>query len=87
MHLFGLLGTLMFIVGFVTAMWLGVHKLYSIYVGERARLITSNPGFYIALTAMILGTQLFLAGFLGELITRNSTERNKYIIDEKLNLD
>ncbi|MDR2036419.1 MAG: glycosyltransferase family 2 protein [Bacteroidales bacterium] len=80
MHLFGLLGTLMFIVGLLSAIWLGAQKLYFVYHGIRAGLVTNSPYFYLALTAMILGTQLFLAGFLGEMISRASVDRNAYQI-------
>lgn len=82
MHLFGTLGTLMFIVGFVLAAGLGIHKLTMLKKGLSAPLVTDSPYFYIALTAMILGTQLFVAGFLGELVTRTSPERNVYLIDK-----
>ena len=83
MHLFGLLGSLMFLTGFLSASWLGIQKLYIVHKGLRASLLTDSPYFYLALTTMILGTQLFLAGFLGELISRNSTERNTYHIDKE----
>ena len=86
MHLFGMLGTLMFMVGFFAAMYLGASKLYSVYHNYPARLLTDRPSFYIALTSMIIGTQMFLAGFLGELISRSASERNKYLIDKKCNL-
>ena len=69
MHLFGTLGTLMFIIGFMLAAILGIDKLIYVHKGMAARLITDSPYFYIALATMILGTQLFLAGFLGELIS------------------
>lgn len=78
MHFFGSLGLLMFLVGFLASTAMGAHKLYMVYNNLKAPLITTNPLFYIALVAMILGTQLFLAGFLGELISRNSTDRNRY---------
>jgi glycosyltransferase involved in cell wall biosynthesis len=84
MHLFGTLGTLLFMLGFFLAAWLGVSKLWSVYNNEYARLITNRPSFYIALTCMILGTQLFLAGFVSELIGRNSPERNHYLIQEEI---
>lgn len=84
MHIFGLLGSLMFILGFLAVISVGAHKLYAMYSGEPYILITNSPYFYLALTTMILGTQLFLAGFLGELIARNSTERNKYQIEKEL---
>ena len=79
MHLFGLLGTIMFAVGFLVSLWLGVDKLY---YDTKARLIADNPFFYIALTSMIIGTQLFLAGFLAEMVARSSHDRNKYQISE-----
>lgn len=82
MHLFGTLGTLMFIVGFALAAGLGIHKLSMLKRGLSAPLVTDSPYFYIALTAMILGTQLFVAGFLGELVSRTSPERNVYLIDK-----
>jgi len=85
MHLFGTLGTLMFMLGFILAGYLGVSKLWSVYNNEFARLITNRPSFYIALTCMILGTQLFLAGFISELVGRSSTERNHYLIESTEN--
>ncbi|HPY67412.1 MAG TPA: glycosyltransferase family 2 protein [Bacteroidales bacterium] len=86
MHLFGLLGTIMFIIGFVMAAYLGVNKLMFVHNNLRAPLVTDSPYFYIALTTMIIGTLLFLTGFLGELINRNSAERNTYLIKDKINL-
>ena len=83
MHFFGTLGTLMFIVGFLSAAWLGAQKIYFLNRGVKTSLVTDSPYFYLALTAMILGTQLFLSGFLGELISRNSAERNIYQIDKE----
>lgn len=85
MHLFGSLGTLMFFFGFVSAIWLGAKKLYFLSQGISAPLVTSSPYFYIALAAMIIGTQLFLSGFLGELISRSSTDRNFYQVDTTTN--
>jgi len=84
MHLFGLWGTFMFILGFGIALFLGIEKLIAIHQQISARLLADRPIFYIALTCMVLGTQLFLAGFLGELVSRNGAERNKYLIDEKI---
>ncbi len=84
MHLFGSLGTLMFIAGFLAALYLGIQKLVYLNQGIRAPLVTDSPYFYLALMAMILGTQLFLSGFLGEMISRNSTNRNKYFIEEEI---
>ena len=86
MHLFGLLGTLMFVIGFLTSVFLGIFKLIKLYKHEPAILVTNNPWFYIALVAMILGTQLFLAGFLGELFLRTKREQNRYSIEKKINL-
>lgn len=82
MHIFGLLGSLMFFLGFVAVCVVGGSKLYALSVGVSARLVTDSPYFYLALVAMILGTQLFLTGFVAELVTRNSMERNKYQIEK-----
>jgi glycosyltransferase involved in cell wall biosynthesis len=87
MHLFGSLGTLMFLIGFVMAGYLGIRKLVFIHNHLRAPLITDSPYFYIALTVMIIGSVLFLTGFLGELINRNSSERNNYLIKDKVNIN
>ncbi|GHT12925.1 glycosyl transferase [Bacteroidia bacterium] len=84
MHFFGVLGLLMFFIGLSMAIYLGVNKIISLSTDTPATLITNSPYFYIGLTAMIIGTVLFLAGYLGELISRNSTERNTYLIDEKI---
>ncbi len=86
MHLFGSLGTLMFFIGFIMAAYLGIKKLVFINNNMRAPLLTDSPYFYIALTAMIIGTVLFLTGFLGELINRNSSERNNYLVKDKVNI-
>lgn len=82
MHFFGLLGSLMFIFGFIAVIIVGATKLYNMYNGMPYRLVTDSPYFYLSLTAMIIGTQLFLTGFIGELIARNSTERNNYQIEK-----
>ncbi len=87
MHFFGLLGTLMFALGFLVSLWLGASKMYHVWNNLRAPLITTNPWFYIALTSMILGTMLFLAGFIGELISRNSSVRNNYLLEKKINVE
>jgi len=84
MHLFGALGTLMFLIGSGLAIWLGVHKLYNVAHGIVAPLVTSNPFFYIGLVCMILGTQLFVTGFLAELVSRNRPDRNEYSVSEKI---
>ncbi|MDE6325949.1 MAG: glycosyltransferase family 2 protein [Duncaniella sp.] len=83
MHFFGLLGSLMFIIGFIAVVVVGAMKLYHMHTGAQYSLVTSSPYFYIALTTMILGTQLFLTGFIGELIVRNSSGRNHYEIKEE----
>jgi len=84
MHFFGPLGTLMVLFGLFASVWMGIHKLYNVYNHIKAPLITDNPYFYIALTTMVLGTLLFLAGFLGELISRNSADRNNYLVDKDI---
>jgi len=86
MHLFGSLGTLMFLIGFIMAGYLGIRKLVFINKHLRAPLVTDSPYFYIALTVMIIGSILFLTGFLGELINRNSSERNTYLIKDRVNI-
>jgi glycosyltransferase involved in cell wall biosynthesis len=87
MHLFGFLGTLMFLIGFIMAGYLGIRKLVFVYHNLRAPLVTDSPYFYIALTVMIIGSFLFLTGFLGEMVNRNSPERNSYLAKEKVNLE
>ena len=82
MHVFGFLGTLVFLVGFLSALGIGADKLWALYHGVPQRLVTDCPWFYIALTMMMIGTQLFLAGFLGDLISRSSQGRNDYQIEE-----
>ena len=84
MHLFGTLGTLMFILGFIMAAIVGILKLIAVYQNLPARLVTESPYFFIALAAMILGTQLFMTGFLGELISRSSSERNVYHFEKEI---
>ena len=85
MHLFGSLGTFMFVIGLIMAGFLGGRKLWYVYHHSRVPLVTDSPYFYIALTVMVLGTLLFMTGFLGELVNRNSSERNNYMIREKVN--
>lgn len=84
MHFFGFIGTLIFFIGFISAAWLGIDKIICLQSGIKTHLITESPYFYLALTCMILGSQLFLAGFLAELISRSSTERNKYHIQKTI---
>jgi len=85
MHFFGLWGTFMFLFGSTSAFFIGAHKLYKLFNGIKTILITNNPWFYIALTSMILGTLLFLAGFIGELIIKTKSNEKHYTIKEKLN--
>lgn len=82
MHFFGAVGTIMFIFGFLSAFWLGVSKLIDVSRGIYGHLITNNPWFFIALTMMIMGTLLFIAGFLGEMLIRTNREHKNYNIDE-----
>ncbi|MBE6311851.1 MAG: glycosyltransferase family 2 protein [Bacteroidales bacterium] len=86
MHFFGLLGSLVFLLGFVAVVMVGAYKLSALHKGIHAPLVTNIPYFYLALTAMIIGTQMFLTGLLGEMITRNAPERNNYIIEKKVNI-
>jgi len=85
MHLFGLLGTLMFALGFLASLYIGITKLIKLYNHEPTILVTDNPWFYIALTAMMIGSQLFLAGFLGELITRSKNQEKRYSVSKQIN--
>ncbi len=83
MHFFGLWGSVMFLLGFLAVIAVGVIKLYDMYKGNPYRLVTESPYFYISLTMMVLGTLMFMTGFLGELVSRNSPERNQYRIEEE----
>ena len=85
MHLFGLWGSFMFLFGTFSAIYIGAFKLYKVFNNIKTILVTNNPWFYIALTSMILGTLLFLAGFIGELIIKTKTNEKHYTIKEKLN--
>lgn len=84
MHMFGLLGSLMFFIGFISAAVIGIDKLYCLSSGIPQRLVTSSPYFYISLTMMVIGTQFFLAGFVGDLVSRSSSTRNDYQIEEEI---
>lgn len=84
MHFFGLYGSLMFILGVLAVVVVIVNKFVALLTHVKAALITDTPYFYLALLAMILGTQLFLTGFLGELVARSSTERNNYLIEKEI---
>jgi len=83
MHFFGILGVLMIIIGIAAAITLGVIKIIDLRNGLTGHLITNSPYFYIALTSMIIGAQFFMGGFLGELISRSASERNKYKIEKQ----
>jgi glycosyltransferase involved in cell wall biosynthesis len=85
MHLFGALGSLMFIIGFLSSGFIGFMKLYKLYHDLPYDLVTNNPWFYISLTTMIIGTQLFLAGFLGEIILRTKNNEERYKISTEIN--
>ena len=85
MHLFGAMGSVMFIIGFLLAGYIGISKLYHMYNGMTYNLVTTNPWFYIALTTMVLGTQLFLAGFLGEIILRTKNNEERYKVSTEVN--
>lgn len=87
MHFFGPLGTLMFFAGFVLVAYLGIEKWYYLSIKEQKQLVANNPLFFVALTTMILGTQLFLAGFLAELISRNAPDRNDYQVETQINFE
>ena len=84
MHFFGLLGSFMFFIGLIAVISVGASKMYAMTHGQPYSLVTDSPYFYISLTTMILGTQLFLAGFIGELISRNSIGRNDYKIETEI---
>lgn len=84
MHFFGLYGSLMFLLGFLSVVVVGVNKLIALSNHVKAPLVTESPYFYISLVAMILGTQMFLTGFVGELVSRNSSERNNYLIEKEI---
>jgi glycosyltransferase involved in cell wall biosynthesis len=86
MHLFGAMGSVMFVIGFLSAGYIGFSKLYKLYHGLSYDLVTNNPWFYISLTTMIIGTQLFLAGFLGEIILRTKNNEERYKIANTKNL-
>ena len=85
MHFFGLWGSFMFLFGTFSAIYIGAFKLFKVFNNIKTILVTNNPWFYIALTSMILGTLLFLAGFIGELIIKTKTNEKHYTIKEKLN--
>ena len=87
MHFFGVVGSVMFFIGLVAVCVVGGIKLSHILANTPSPLVTNSPYFFLALTMMILGTQLFLTGFVAELVSRNSPNRNKYQLEELLNLE
>lgn len=87
MHVFGFLGSVMFLIGLISAIVIGVDKLCALTQGIPQRLVTDSPYFYISLTVMMIGTQFFLTGFLGDLISRNSQTRNDYQIESEIRCD
>lgn len=84
MHFFGLLGSVMFLLGIISAAVLGVQKLIAVCNNEAMRLVTDSPYFYLALITMVIGCQLFLTGFIAEMIGRNSPNRNSYLIEKDI---
>ncbi len=87
MHLFGTFGVISFLLGFVATIWLGVDKIASIAAGHKFRNLTDDPKFFLALTAIIVGSQLFLAGFLGELMASNADRTTEYKVREKAGME
>jgi len=87
MHFFGMAGTVMFILGFISAAWLGALKIYNLSQGIKSILVADSPYFYLALTLMIIGSQLFLTGFLAEMVSRIALDRNRYLVQKTLNID
>ena len=87
MHFFGVAGSIMFLLGLLSVVAVGANKLFAIIQGVRAPLVTDSPYFYLAMLAMVLGTQFFVTGFLGELISRNAAERNNYHIERTHNIE
>ena len=84
MHFFGLLGSLMFFLGLIAVVGVGVSKIWAMHAGHHYILVTDSPYFYLSLVLMLLGSQLFLAGFIGELVVRNSPKRNEYEIENTI---
>ena len=84
MHVFGFLGSLVFFIGFISAFIIGADKLWCLANGIPQRLVTDSPYFYIALTMMIIGTQMFLTGFVADLVSRSSSNRNDYQIEQTI---
>lgn len=87
MHVFGFLGSVVFFIGFVALVWLGCEKIINLCDGVYGDLLSNHASFFIALVAILLGTQLFLAGFIGDLVSRSSLHRNDYHIEEEINIE
>lgn len=87
MHFFGMIGTIMFVLGFIAAAWLGAQKLYNLHHGIKTILVTSSPYFYLSLTLMIIGSLLFVTGFMAEMISRIGVDRNQYSVSKTLNIE
>lgn len=87
MHFFGMIGTIMFVLGFLAAAWLGAQKIYNLQHGIKSILVTESPYFFISLTLMIMGTILFVTGFLAEMLSRMSLERNRYLVSRTVNIE
>lgn len=87
MHFFGMIGTIMFVLGFLAAAWLGAQKIYNLQHGIKSILVTESPYFFISLTLMIMGTILFVTGFLAEMLSRMSLERNRYLVSKTVNIE
>jgi hypothetical protein len=81
-----MIGTVMFVLGFLAAAWLGAQKLYNLHHGIKAILVTSSPYFYLSLTLMIIGSLLFLTGFLAEMLSRIAFDRNQYLVSKTINI-
>lgn len=84
MHIFGILGSILFILGFVSAAYLGIHKLVAMHNGVLIERVTASPYFYLSLVCIVMGTMLFLTGFIGELISRSAADRNHYLIEKEI---
>jgi glycosyltransferase involved in cell wall biosynthesis len=87
MHFFGTLGAMMFSVSFLALLWLGIYKIWMMRQGQNPGLVAEDPWFYISLSSLIIGTQLFLTGFLAELVQRSSSRKPNYTITEIVNLE
>ena len=87
MHVFGFIGSMVFFIGFIALCWLGIDKGIDLYHGVYGDLLSNHASFFIALTAILLGSQFFLAGFIGDLVSRSNPNRNDYQIEKELRCD